>query len=102
MHISIASDKTTPCSVHGEILEKMQMYLVNNCSKKFKIFTGMLLRVMVQSWVRGPVVFTVAKAIMTLEKRAEKQSSTSTPQRNISRLFLGISEGDSKKLLKHD
>lgn len=56
------------------------------------IFTGMLLRVTVQSWVRGPVVFTVAKATKTLENKAEKLTSTSTPQRNIRRFFRGSSE----------
>lgn len=60
--------------------------------KKKRIFTGMLLRETVQSWVRGPVVFTEAKTTKTLENRAEKLSSTSTPQRNISRLFRGSSE----------
>lgn len=52
----------------------------------------MLLRVTVQSWVRGPVVFTVANATKTLENKAEKLTSTSTPQRNISRFFRGSSE----------
>lgn len=52
----------------------------------------MLLSVTVQSWVRRPVVFTVAKAIKTLENKAEKLTSTSTPQRNISLFFCGSSE----------
>lgn len=46
--------------------------------------TGVLLRVIVQSWALGPVVFTVPKATMTLENKAEKLTSTSTPQVKIS------------------
>lgn len=62
-------------------------------SLKFKwIFTGLLLSVTVQSWVFGPLVFTVAKHTKTLENKAEKLTSTSTPQRNISRFFRGSSE----------
>lgn len=57
----------------------------------------MLLRVTVQSWVRWPVVFTVAKAIKTLENKAEKLTSTSTPHRNISRFFFGSSERRHEK-----
>lgn len=57
-----------------------------------QIFTGRLLRVTVQSWVRGLVVFTVAKATKTLEYKAEKLTSTSTPHRNIMRFFRGSSE----------
>lgn len=52
----------------------------------------MLLRVTVQSCVRRPVAFTVAKATKTLENKAEKLTSTSTPQRNISLFFSGSSE----------
>lgn len=57
----------------------------------------MLLRVTVQSWVRWPVDFMVAKAIKTLENKAEKLTCTSTPHRNISRFFLGSSEMRYKK-----
>ncbi|KAF3854802.1 hypothetical protein F7725_022857 [Dissostichus mawsoni] len=53
----------------------------------------MLLRVTVQSWVRGPLVFTVAKAIKTLENKAEKLTSTSTPQTNIRRFFREFVQG---------
>lgn len=57
----------------------------------------MLLRVTVQSSVWEPVVFTVAKATKTLENKAEKLSSTSIPQVNISRFFRGSSERRYKK-----
>lgn len=57
----------------------------------------MLLRVTVQSWARGPVVFTVAKATNTLENKAEKLTSTSTPQSNLIRFFRGSSERRYKK-----
>lgn len=46
----------------------------------------------VQSWVRGPLAFTVAKATKTFEYKAEKLTSTSTPQRNTIRFFRGSSE----------
>lgn len=52
----------------------------------------MLLRVTVQSWVRGPGVFTVANTTKTLENKAEKLTSTSTRHRNTSRFLRGSSE----------
>lgn len=59
----------------------------------------MVLSVTVQSCVWGPVDFTVAKATKTLEYKAEKLTSTSTPQRNIMHLFCGSSEGRYKKAI---
>lgn len=61
----------------------------------------MLLRVTLQSWVRGPSVFTVAKATKTFENKAEKLSSTSTPQTNISRFFGGSSERTHEQVLSY-
>lgn len=58
----------------------------------------MLLRDTVQSWVRGPIVFTEAKATKTLENKAEKLTSTSTLQGNIRRFFRGSSETRYEKL----
>lgn len=52
----------------------------------------MLLIVMVQSSVLGPVILTVPNPTKTLEYKAEKLTSTSTPQRNIRRFFFGSSE----------
>lgn len=59
----------------------------------------MVLSVTVQSCVRGPVDFTVAKVTKTLEYKAEKLTSTSTPQRNIMRLFCGSSERRYEKAI---
>lgn len=60
----------------------------------------MLLSVTVQSCVRGPVIFTVANATKTLENKAEKLTSTSTPQTNIRRFFRGSSERGYEKGFK--
>lgn len=46
----------------------------------------------VQSCARQPAFFTVAKATRTLEYKAEKLTSTSTPHKNIRSLLCGSSE----------
>lgn len=61
----------------------------------------MLVRMTVQSWVRGPIVFTVANATKTLEYKAEKLISTSTPQRNIIRFFRGSSKTNETNKKMH-
>lgn len=63
-----------------------------NIFKVGNILTGRLLRMTVQSWARPPVFFTVAKATRTLEYKAEKLTSTSTPHKNIRSLLCGSSE----------
>lgn len=56
------------------------------------ILTGTLLKMTVQSCARRPAFFTVAKATRTLEYKAEKLTSTSTPHKNIRCLFRGSSK----------
>lgn len=55
------------------------------------ILTGRLLSMTVQSWVERSVLFTVAKATRTLEYKAEKLISISTPQKNVRCLLCGSS-----------
>ena len=49
----------------------------------------MLERVTEQSWVFGPVFFTVPKTTKTLENSAEKLTSTFTPHGKDSRVLPG-------------
>lgn len=56
--------------------------------------TGELLRPTEQSWAWDPVSFTVANTTRTLEKSAEKLSSTTAPQGKLTKRWAGKSEED--------